>query len=162
MRWLNGMVTNSVTNLEENAGCYAFVLNAQGRIQGDLYIYRPGEHPDELWIETDHSQIETLAAFLRHYIIMDQVTLERQNTWTALGIAGPQAADKIAALGLPVAEISPIHLQEMSWRGNPVVVIAAYSPRVPRFEIWMETNTVLDLWNALRDGGCISCGANGY
>ena len=40
VRWLNGMVTNFVGNLEENAGCYAFVLNAQGRIQGDLDIYR--------------------------------------------------------------------------------------------------------------------------
>ncbi|MGC2252794.1 MAG: hypothetical protein WA626_19130, partial [Acidobacteriaceae bacterium] len=40
MRWLNGMVTNFVGNLDENAGCYAFVLNAQGRIQGDIDIYR--------------------------------------------------------------------------------------------------------------------------
>ena len=70
VRWLNGMVTNFVGNLEENAGCYAFVLNAQGRIQGDLDIYR---RADSVWLETDASQIEALSAFLDHYIIMDDV-----------------------------------------------------------------------------------------
>ena len=63
VRWLNGMVTNFVSNLDENAGCYAFVLNSQGRIQGDLDIYR---RADSLWLETDASQVEALTAFLDH------------------------------------------------------------------------------------------------
>ena len=159
VRWLNGMVTNSVKDLEENAGCYAFVLNAQGRIQGDLDIYRPAHQPDALWIETDRNQIEPLLAFLRHYIIMDQVKLEHQTEWTALGIAGPAAAKKIAALGISVAEMSPMHLSESNWQGSQIFAVAAYSPRVPRYEIWIETNAVLDLWNALNAAGCIPCGA---
>ena len=89
VRWLNGMVTNSVTRLEENSGCYAFVLNAQGRIQGDLDIYR---RPDALWLETDLPQIAVLSAFLDHYIIMDDVALEPQPQWTAIGVSGPLAA----------------------------------------------------------------------
>ncbi len=160
VRWLNGMVTNSVTALEENAGCYAFVLNAQGRIQGDLDIYRRQADPDSLWLETDRARVEPLTAFLRHYIIMDQVTLEPQNDWAALGIAGPQAAGKIAALGLPIAEMLPIRLTEAVWQGKPVVVVAAYSPRVARYEIWIESNAVLDLWNSLTDAGIVPCGTD--
>ncbi|MGC1871992.1 MAG: folate-binding protein [Acidobacteriaceae bacterium] len=154
LRWLNGMVTNFVSNLEENAGCYAFVLNAQGRIQGDLDIYR---RADSLSLETDASQVEALSAFLDHYIIMDDVTLELQPQWTALGIAGPRAAATIAEVGLPVPS-SPMNLSESTWQGHSVVVASTHSPLVPRYEIWMERESVLEMWNALSDAGAVQCG----
>src|SRR6202789_877892 len=52
-RWLNGMVTNSIQSLAPGEGNYNFLLNAQGRIQGDCTIYR--EPGDELafLLETD-------------------------------------------------------------------------------------------------------------
>ncbi len=160
VRWLNGMVTNSVKDLGENVGCYAFVLNAQGRIQGDLNIYHLAQEPEALWLQTDRAQIEPLQAFVRRYIIMDQVILDPLDTWTAIGIAGPGAADKIAALGLPAAELLPIHLTEATWRGNSVTVAAVYSPRVPRYEIWIESKAVLNVWMALIDAGAVPCGAS--
>ena len=156
VRWLNGMVTNFVGNLDENAGCYAFVLNAQGRIQGDLDMYR---RPDSIWLETDASQVTALTAFLDHYIIMDDVTLESLPQWTALGIAGPRAAESMTEAGLPVPS-SPLHVSETTWQGHPVVVIAAYSPLVPRYEIWMERESVLPLWNALQAAGACPVASN--
>ncbi len=155
LRWLNGMVTSFVTGLEENTGCYGFVLNAQGRIQGDLDIYR---RADALWLETDHAQIAALTAFLDHYIIMDDVALEPQPGWTAIGISGPLAAEKIAAAGLPVAS-SPRHLVEASWQGHPIVGVAAHSPLVARYEIWIEQESALDVWGALNAVGATPCGS---
>src|SRR5690349_11199685 len=57
VRWLNGMVTNNIKDLPLNHGNYSFLLNAQGRIQGDLYVYNRGEY---LVIDTDHSQLAPL------------------------------------------------------------------------------------------------------
>ncbi|MGB8478156.1 MAG: folate-binding protein [Acidobacteriaceae bacterium] len=156
VRWLNGMVTNFVANLSENTGCYAFVLNAQGRIQGDLDIYR---RADSIWLETDAAQVDALIAFLDHYIIMDDVTLKSQPQWTALGIAGPRAAASMAKAGLPVPS-SPLHLSETTWRGHSVVVTAAYSPLVQRYEIWMEQESVLEMWNVLQEAGGLPCGVD--
>ena len=156
VRWLNGMVTNFVGNLDENAGCYAFVLNAQGRIQGDLDVYR---RPDSLWLETDAAQIDALTAFLDHYIIMDDVTLESQPQWTALGIAGPRAASLMAKAGLSVPSC-PLHLSETTWREHTVVVTAAHSPLVQRFEIWVERECVFEVWNALQQAGGLPCGVD--
>jgi aminomethyltransferase len=150
------MVTNFVGNLDENSGCYAFVLNAQGRIQGDLDIYR---RADSIWLETDAAQVDALTAFLDHYIIMDDVTLELQPQWTALGTAGPRAATTLAEVGLPVPS-SPMHISEITWRGHAVVVTAAYSPLVPRYEIWMERQSVLEMWNALQAAGTMPCGVD--
>jgi folate-binding protein YgfZ len=154
VRWLNGMVTNFASNLGENAGCYAFVLNAQGRIQGDLDIYR---RADSFWLEIDAAQVEALSAFLDHYIIMDDVTLETQPQWTALGIAGPRAAASMAEVGLPVPS-SPLHLSGATWQGHSVIVAAAHSPLVPRYEIWIERESVLEMWNALQQAGALPCG----
>ena len=36
VRWLNGMVTNNIRDLAAGHGVYAFLLNPQGRILGDL------------------------------------------------------------------------------------------------------------------------------
>ena len=38
-RWLSGMVTNTVETLPDRTGAYNLVLNAQGRIQGDLNTF---------------------------------------------------------------------------------------------------------------------------
>src|SRR5437879_1382711 len=42
VRWLNGMVTNNIRDLATGHGVYAFLLNPQGRILGDLYTYNFG------------------------------------------------------------------------------------------------------------------------
>ncbi len=50
VRWLNGMVTNNVRDLAPGHGVYAFLLNPQGHILGDLYAYNRGE---SLLVDTD-------------------------------------------------------------------------------------------------------------
>src|ERR1700734_1659137 len=70
VRWLNGMVTNNIRDLAVGRGVYAFLLNPQGRILGDLYAYN---RADSLMIDTDKSQSEKLLATFDHYIIMDDV-----------------------------------------------------------------------------------------
>src|SRR5260370_42327463 len=53
VRWLNGMVTNNIRDLAPGRGVYAFLLNPQGHILGDLYAYNRGE---SLLGDTDQSQ----------------------------------------------------------------------------------------------------------
>ena len=48
VRWLNGMVTNNIRDLGADQGVYAFLLNPQGHILGDIYAYnRPASR---LWL----------------------------------------------------------------------------------------------------------------
>src|SRR5690242_12109480 len=50
MRWLNGMITNNIRDLAPGHGGYAFLLNPQGHIMGDLYAYNRG---GSLLVDTD-------------------------------------------------------------------------------------------------------------
>jgi folate-binding protein YgfZ len=100
-RWLSGMVTNTVNDLFPNTGAWNLVLNAQGRIQGDLTVWRGGEEASpqrrspssqaplsgdrmlgtpfagesELELEIAADQFEKLLAHLNKFIIMDDVEL---------------------------------------------------------------------------------------
>ena len=80
-RWLSGMVTNTVNDLGANSGAWNLVLNAQGRIQGDLYVWRERRR---LELEIAADQYEKLIAHLERFIIMDDVelaTLEGERPW---------------------------------------------------------------------------------
>src|SRR5665811_2195278 len=70
VRWLNGMVTNSIQALKPGEGTYNFLLSVQGRIQGDATIFA---EPDALLMETAVSQVPGLMTLLDRFIIMDDV-----------------------------------------------------------------------------------------
>jgi len=75
-RWLNGMVTNSIRDLAPGQGNYNFLLNAQGRIQGDCTIYREPTEGDPIFLlVTGATQLETIRTLLDKFIIMDDVEL---------------------------------------------------------------------------------------
>jgi folate-binding protein YgfZ len=78
-RWLNGMVTNNIKDLAPGQGNYNFLLNAQGRIQGDCTIYREYREPEtgnpRFLLETDIGQLEAIHQLLDKFIIMDDVEL---------------------------------------------------------------------------------------
>src|ERR1700748_770717 len=68
VRWLNGMVTNSIQDLQPGQGVYNFLLNVQGRIQGDATIFC---QTDFLLMETASIQVPHIMALLDRFIIMD-------------------------------------------------------------------------------------------
>src|SRR5579862_3148262 len=87
VRWLNGMTTNNIRDLGAGQGVYAFLLNPQGHILGDLFAYNRG---DSIAVDTDSGQVEKILATFDHFIIMDDVeVVNLSEQLTALGIAGP-------------------------------------------------------------------------
>ena len=84
--------------LAPGEGCYNFVLNAQGHIQGDLTAFLL---EDSILLETSRDQIAKLLAHLNHFIIMDDVELADITAQRhGLLIAGPDAGRLLAAIGL--------------------------------------------------------------
>jgi folate-binding protein YgfZ len=151
VRWLNGMVTNSIQELQPGEGCYNFVLNAQGRIEGDLTAFLL---EDSILLETSSDQVPALLAHFERFIIMDDVELadisEQRN---GILIAGHNALRVVQELGgagcLVPASTAPLptdlSLKQTAYRGAPVDLIQAYSPLVPRFEVWTDSETMAQI-----------------
>ena len=158
-RWLNGMLTNNVQDLAVGEGNYNFVLNAQGRIQGDCQTFRLA---DRLLLETDRNQVPALLAHLDHFIIMDDVELRDTSAeWTAIGVAGPQAAVMLRGLGveLPSMDSKDSEIVTSSIARITVQIVIARSGNTPQFELWCAPQHVASIWNLLKDAGAEPCGS---
>jgi folate-binding protein YgfZ len=155
VRWLNGMVTNSIQQMTPGEGTYNFLLSVQGRIQGDASIFA---EPNALLIETSLAQVPGMIALLDHYIIMDDVELTEVSTdWSGLLIAGPQAVSLLGRLGLAIEETAPLDMRTVVWGASMVHIIHAYSPLVPQFELWADGPTTAKLYEALLSTGAVVC-----
>ena len=73
VRFLNGQVTNDVRKANANLSLPACVLNAKGKINAFIFI-NAGE--EELFVDADDDQRETLVQRLERYVIADDVTIE--------------------------------------------------------------------------------------
>jgi folate-binding protein YgfZ len=163
LRWLNGMVSNTVQSLPEGEGNYSFLLSVQGRIQGDCYVYH---RAGDLLLDTGFDQIPALMRHLDHFIIMDDVELaDVSYQWTALSLAGPGAPRVLATLGFAPSPSSlgnarPENARLFSARIGevPCTIVEAYHVAVPRFELWFAPEHVLAVWETLQAAGATPCG----
>ena len=153
-RWLSGMVTNAVETLPEGCGAYNLVLNAQGRIQGDVYIWRNG---DNLEVEVTAEQSETLFTHFDHFIIMDDVELVPLTNQSALGITGPHAERILAALGLP-ALAEALSTTDGTVGDMPIQLDRGFGTMVPHYALWADAGQIPALWQAILDAGATAVG----
>ena len=152
MRWANGMVTNNVRDLPEGRGNYNFLLNAQGKIQGDLYIYNMGDH---LMVDTELWQKPKVLELFDKYIIMDDVEVtDVSEKLTAVAVQGPKSIEILRKLGLTIVDdIEPLKVETMAWNGVGISVTRMASEVARTFEIWLSVENVGKLWGALLQAG---------
>ena len=151
VRWLNGIITNNIRDLSPGQGVYAFLLNPQGRILGDLNAYARAE---SLVIDTDAAQLPKILELFDHYIIMDDVEV-RESTGNigAIGLKGPSARAALQAAGIDFPELQPLSFVDVSWRNIPLTVIRADGPSVASYEIWTTPESIGSIREALEKSG---------
>jgi aminomethyltransferase len=151
VRWLNGMITNNVRDLAVGHGVYAFLLNPQGHILGDLLAYNRGEH---LLVNTDQSQLEKILAIFDHYIIMDAVEVANiSDKMSAIGLAGPNAETVLKAAGFEVPQVKALQIADVSWQQTNVSIVRGESESFPSYEIWVATERASSVREALQQAG---------
>jgi len=165
-RWLSGMVTNIVSDLPANGGAWNMVLNAQGRIQGDLMVWRTsdaaapqgfepgGADPGSLALEIAADQFDRLMAHLDHFIIMDDVELVSHDPTaeTALGVTGPQADEVLTRMGIPTLS-KPLTSTPIEWNGLDLWIVRTHGVLVPHYELWTPAAGLTRLWRTLSTAG---------
>ena len=157
VRWLNGMVTNNVRDLTPGRGVYAFLLNPQGHILGDLYAYNRGE---SIVVDTDQSQAEKMLATFDHYIIMDDVEVTNVGDhMTALGISGPNARQVMQACGMELPQTEPLHMFDATCGGAQCACVRGDSPANESYELWLDPEGARKAWDALLANGAKPVGS---
>jgi folate-binding protein YgfZ len=166
VRWLNGMVSNNVRDLAPGHGVYAFMLNAQGRIQADLYVFQRG---DSLLVDTDRGQREKVLQLFDRYIIADDVEIaDISDQLTAIGLAGPESRNVLKRAGIAVPDLAPLEscspkcdcacdcLQCTLLRTD----VRTDVPTGTSYEIWLAPDKLKVTWDALVAAGATAVGAD--
>jgi folate-binding protein YgfZ len=152
VRWTNGMVTNNVRDLPKDRGNYNFILNPQGRIQGDLYVYNFGDH---LLVDTELWQAERLKDIFDKYIIMDDIEVaDIRDKLTAIAVQGPKALQLLRSIGLTISDdVEPLKVDRSVWQDVGISVTRMASDIAQTYEIWLAPENVSKFWNATLAAG---------
>jgi folate-binding protein YgfZ len=101
-RLLHAMTTNNIHALRPGEGCYAFFLNAQGKILTDANVLC---REDGFFLGTEPETRRKLYEHLDRFIIADDVVLEDMTESTVcIAVEGPQAESTLRAAGAPIPE----------------------------------------------------------
>jgi folate-binding protein YgfZ len=118
VRYLNAILTNDITSLEEGHANLSLLLTPQGRILAEI---ETRAEADRLFATTYGMVRTATAAWLEKYIIMDDVVLrDETECYTTLGIEGP---------GVPqlLRELASVDLAQM----DELASIAASAAEIP-------------------------------
>ncbi len=156
VRWLNGMVTNNVRDLAPGNGNYSFVLNPQGRIQGDLNTYNRGEY---LMVTTDRAQLPKLKELFDRYIIMDDVEVtDASDKLTSIAVTGPIAHEILQRAGFTLPAMSPGEVLDTEWHGIGLSLVRGIFDSIQTYELWLTHDNAPAAWDALVSAGAVPVG----
>jgi folate-binding protein YgfZ len=164
VRWLNGMVSNNVRDLAPGHGVYAFLLNAQGRIQADLYVFQRG---DSLLVDAEGGQRDKVLQLFDHYIIADDVEIaDISDKLTALGLTGPESRNVFERAGIAVPDLAIAHMQfadlagPRAWREKATTLLRSGEEARESWQIWIAPEHAGELWDALLKAGARPIGTS--
>ena len=156
VRWLNGMISNNVRDLATGHGVYAFLLNAQGRIQADLYAFQRGA---SLLVDTERSQREKVLQLFDHYIIADDVEVKDiSDQLTALGLTGPESRNVLERAGISVPDLGYLQFADTKWNEVSITVLHSGEEAKDSWQVWIAPEQVGSLWDALVKAGAKPAG----
>ncbi len=161
VRWLNGMVTNNIRDLAPNHGVYCFLLNAQGHIQADFYVYNMGE---SLLVDTDAQLREKVLAHFDKFIIMDDVEVaDVTATLGVIGISGPQAKAVLRAAGIELPDLASLEISTPKCNCDcgcsQCTAVRGDEAAGESYEIWLAPDQLKSTRDALLAAGAMSVGA---
>ena len=132
-RLLHAMTTNQVQELKPGEGCYAFFLNAQGRILSDVDLFC---REDDFLLDVEAETRESLYQHLDRYIIADDVMLEDATPRIGtLALEGPDALGTAARIGIRMPEKPWAHV---AWNNVTVANVSSTGAPGIRFFVSME------------------------
>ena len=152
LRFLHGMVSNTVESLAENEGNYAAVTSARGQTLLDVWVHRLR---DCIYIETEPGLATKLIETLDRYLIADDVTLsDESDAWAILGVQGPTALELVGrVVGHIPADLPEHHTVAREFDGIPIWITARSYTGEPGCDLRIAQDCADSLQRALVTAG---------
>jgi len=152
VEYVDNVVSNDVPEAD-GEGCYALLLDPQGSIELDLYVYNAGE---QLLLFVPPGEAAELAEEWRGKVFLQDVDIEvASDGFAVFGVHGPKATEKIASV-LNGASAPEEHLSFVRGRMAEVgvTVIRTDSPTGEEgYEVVCTTDATVNETGAERQNG---------
>ncbi|HEX9626060.1 MAG TPA: hypothetical protein VGA00_03900 [Acidiferrobacterales bacterium] len=139
--FLQGQLSNDIRDIDTARSQLSAYCTAQGRM---LALFRVLRHGDGYLLQLPAGLADTTLKRLKMFVLRAKVTIDNADAELGqFGLAGPQAADLLAGLGLPAPETdnAVAHAAE-------VAVLRLPAP-VPRFLVIAPLVETAELWRRL-------------
>jgi aminomethyltransferase len=126
VEFVDNAVSNRVPD-EDGRGTYALLLDPQGRLETDMYVYNAGER---LLLFVPSSETASLVEDWHEKIFIQDVTVQdRSPSFGVFGVHGPMATEKVASvLSGATAPEAPLSFVRGSIADAGVTVVATDAP----------------------------------
>ena len=157
--WLHNLTTNQIKDLNAGRGCYAFALNAKGRILFDLNVLAAAEC---LWVDLDVRRLEVARThFVKYTIAEDVVVSDISGRTVRLAVLGPGGVAAVAsAMGPPPVE--PLEGRACTWSGADIRMVRNAFCGIDAVELLVPAAAAAPLWDLLTSGGTRALVPVGY
>lgn len=150
---LNAVLTNSVPPGAE-PGAYALLLNPKGRVQADLRVLKSG---DDILVDTEPEGADAARGILGRYAPFSRVKLEDlSETWSVLGLYGPEAGDLLDGLSLAEHRTAQVEI------GDETLLAAGIAAPVSGYDLIGPSEAVARAKERLAARGAVPVGADAY
>jgi aminomethyltransferase len=146
------LVTNPPA-LADGRAHYSMIVQPDGGIIDDLIVYRLG--PDRFLVVANASNARTVSDALAERLAGFKAVLDDRSLATALvAIQGPRSVDIVAPLtDVDLAALRYYAIAEGSVVGIPALVARTGYTGEDGFEVFVDTNRAVELWDAMMAAG---------
>ncbi len=152
VEYVDNVVSNRVP-AEDGEGCYALLLDPQGKVRADLYVYNAAER---LLLFTPPSMAGEIAEeWAERTFIQDVEIREASTDFGVFGVHGPKSTEKIASvLNHAGAPEPPLSFVRGSMADEGVTVIATDAPAGEEgYEVICAADAAGEVFNTLLTRG---------
>lgn len=147
--FLNGLLTNDITQLKGESGVHSALLNTKARVLADLYLYN---QENGVLVETGESPAEKVKDLLDQFIIMEDVQInDSSQEILQFSVQGPKAALALKELlGVDVQGLPQLSYKTL----GPSMIIARDRTGLGGFDIILPRDEAEAVWQGfLLKGG---------
>jgi aminomethyltransferase len=151
--WLNGMLTNDISQLEIGQGQYTLMLNENGGVIDDLIAYRSAEN--EYFLVVNASVIDEDFFWLAGHQTEDVILRNESDLWAGMAVQGPTSPSIFAKI-FPNETLPPRN-GIMTTASGAIVCRTGYTGE-DGFEIFTPAAEGIATWDAFLAAGAKACG----
>jgi folate-binding protein YgfZ len=153
--YLQGLLSNDVEALTPGTGCYATMLNAQGRMLADMRVFELG---DAVLLLLPASVMGAVRDHLERFVITEDVQVQDLSASRAvIGLYGPRADEVLERV--PLEGERPVALYASSRvrvRGRDALLLRDDDPGIGGYDIVVDPESALAVRDTLRGAGAIA------